>query len=80
MVLVVTALAGAEVRVFMHELDGWDPLDHLETELVLEQIVIITFRPFICVAPSSMNAMTTRSGNVIFLAIAWTDTQVERSR
>src|SRR6185437_7296104 len=35
MILVVTALAGAEVRVLMHELDGLDPLHHLEAELVL---------------------------------------------
>src|ERR1700743_2185576 len=34
-------------------------------------IVIITFRPFICIAPSPMNAITTRFGNAILAAMAY---------
>ena len=32
--------------------------------------VIITFRPFICIAPSPMKPITVRSGNAIFAAMA----------
>ena len=34
-VLIIAALASAEVGEVVHELDGRDPLDHLEAQLVL---------------------------------------------
>ena len=34
------------------------------------EMVIITFRPFICIAPSPIKASTTRSGNANFAATA----------
>ena len=34
-ILVVTAFTGAKVGIVMHELDGRDPFDHFEADLVL---------------------------------------------
>jgi len=34
-ILVITTLAGAQIRKIMHKLDRLDPLDHLEAKLVL---------------------------------------------